>query len=200
MKELSVGMVTQFPLDYMHLVCLGVMRKLLLLWLKGPLACRLPGEMVRCVSAALVNMKSFVPHDFARKPRPLNEVDRFKATEFRLMLLYTGVVALCNKLKDVFYYNFLLLSVAMHILLSPRYCSDYCDYARQLLCLFVTNFSDLYGDQFVVYNVHSLIHLADNASTFGPLDNISCFPFENYKKNIDSNASFSIATSNLSAV
>jgi len=39
LKQLSVGMVTQFPLDYMHLVCLGVMCKLLLLWLKGLLAC-----------------------------------------------------------------------------------------------------------------------------------------------------------------
>lgn len=161
-----------------------VKRKLLLLWLKGPLVCRLPAEVVKCVSAALVNMKSFVPNDFARKPRPLSEVDRFKATEFRLMLLYTGVVALRNKLNDVFYYNFLLLSVAMHILLSPRYCTHYCDYARQLLCLFVTNFSELYGDHFVVYNVNSLIHLADDASRFGPLDNVSCFPFENYLQSI----------------
>ena len=133
------------------------MRKLLLLWLKGPLACRLPADVVKCVSATLVNIKSFVPNDFARKPRPLSEVDRWKATEFRLMLLYTGVVAFHNKLRDVFYHNFLLLSVAMRILLSPEYCADYCDYARELLCVFVTNFSDLYGGHFVVYL--SLIHI-----------------------------------------
>lgn len=33
----SLGMVSQFPLDYMHLVCLGVVRRLLFLWKKGPL-------------------------------------------------------------------------------------------------------------------------------------------------------------------
>ena len=33
--ELGVGCVSQFPLDYMHLVCLGVVRRLILLWLKG---------------------------------------------------------------------------------------------------------------------------------------------------------------------
>ena len=26
--ELSLGMVSQFPLDYMHLVCMGVIRRL----------------------------------------------------------------------------------------------------------------------------------------------------------------------------
>lgn len=34
---LKIGIVTQFVLDPMHLLYLGVMRKLLYLWLKGPL-------------------------------------------------------------------------------------------------------------------------------------------------------------------
>ena len=32
---LSIGMVSQFPLDYMHLVCLSVTQRLILLWMMG---------------------------------------------------------------------------------------------------------------------------------------------------------------------
>ena len=38
---IQLGMVTQFPIDYMHLVCLGVMKRILIIWKKGPLQCRL---------------------------------------------------------------------------------------------------------------------------------------------------------------
>ena len=31
-----------------------------------------------------------------------------------------------------------------------------------------------------MYNVHSLVHLPDDVQFFGPLDGISCFPFENF--------------------
>ena len=37
----SFGMVSQFPLDYMHLVCLGVTHRLILLWMMGPLRVRI---------------------------------------------------------------------------------------------------------------------------------------------------------------
>ena len=34
--DLELGLVSNFPLDYMHLVCLGITRKLIYLWLNGP--------------------------------------------------------------------------------------------------------------------------------------------------------------------
>ena len=36
-RVLPIGMVSQFPLDYTHLVCLGVMTRLMWLWLHCPL-------------------------------------------------------------------------------------------------------------------------------------------------------------------
>lgn len=34
------------------------------------------------------------------------------------------------------------------------------------------------------FNVHELLHIAEDYKKFGPLDNISAFPFENYLKQL----------------
>ena len=184
LQDLNIGMVTQFPLDYMHLVCLGVMRKLLWLWMKGPLKGRISSHAVNCISDSLIQLQGWVPKEFARKPRGLREVDRWKATEFRQLLLYTGSVVFPGNLCHAFYHNFLLLHVAIYILVSPVLCHQYCNYAEELLVHFVTHYSDLYGKDNVVYNVHGLVHLADDVRKYGCLDNISAFPFENFMKRI----------------
>lgn len=61
-------MVSQFPLDYMHLVCLGIVRRLLNMWLRGPLTVRVPATIVEQMSAKLVSRRPYIPVEFARKP------------------------------------------------------------------------------------------------------------------------------------
>ncbi|MGH0122226.1 UNVERIFIED_CONTAM: hypothetical protein FKN15_017550 [Acipenser sinensis] len=70
-----IGMVSQFPLDYMHSCCLGVMKLLLRICLKGPLMFRLSDTLVRAISEELIALKDFVPKEFARKPRSLQELE-----------------------------------------------------------------------------------------------------------------------------
>jgi hypothetical protein len=36
LAQLPIGLVSDFVLDYMHLVCLGVVTRMLNFWLKGP--------------------------------------------------------------------------------------------------------------------------------------------------------------------
>jgi len=80
----------------MHSVCLGVVKKNILLWLgilkNSPLLVRLPCQSVKLISNRLMHLKSNITRDFARVPRGLNEVLRWKATEFRTFILYTGPV------------------------------------------------------------------------------------------------------------
>lgn len=58
------------------------------------------------------------------------------------------------------------------------------DYANSLLMYFVSNYENIYGEDYLSYNVHNLIHLANNVHRFGSLDNFSCFKYENYMQKI----------------
>lgn len=188
LSDLPIGLVTSFVFDYMHLVCLGVVRKLIKFWISGSLhkgddvASRLSANSVQRLSARLVSLQSFVPCEFARRPRALSEIDRWKATEFRQFLLYTGPIVLPGILSTNVYNHFMLLSAAITILVSPSLCQKYTDYAKSLLVSFVESAKTLYGQDFIVYNVHGLIHLADDVSRHGSLDSFSAFPFENELK------------------
>lgn len=180
LTDLNIGMVSNFPLDYMHLSCLGVMRRLLNLWIKGPLAIRIGPQAVRKLSEALILIKNQVPSEFARKPRQISELDRWKATELRQFMLYTGPVCLKGILSETMYSNFMLFSVGMFILLSPSLCLQYRQFAGDLLKLFVQNVGELYGQETLTYNMHATVHLAEEVALHGNLDNVSGFVFENY--------------------
>lgn len=175
----NLGLVSSVPLDYMHLVCLGVMRKLLYLWLGGDLKIRLKSQKVTQVSNLLENLRRWIPKEFVRKPRSLTFLKQWKATEYRQFLLYTGPVVLQETLSKKVYSNFLTLSIAIRILCSNKLKSLY-SYADDLLRHFVISFAILYGEHQVSHNVHGLIHLADDAKLFGKLDNFSAFRFENF--------------------
>ena len=49
-----------------------------------------------------------------------------------------------------------------------------------MLKCFAQGIQKIYRNEQLVYNVHSLIHLTDDARKFGSLNNISCCSFENY--------------------
>lgn len=174
------------PLDYMHLLCLGVIKKIILLWIKGPFSVRLSSRSINKISHLLILIRNSTPNEFVRKPRSLKDVKLWKAVEFRNFLLYTGPVILKNILKKDIYNNFITLHVAITILGSPRLCQDnrFINYAEALLSNFVISFEILYGKQYVSHNVHNLLHLCSDVRIFGSLDNFSAFRFENFMTSI----------------
>ncbi len=180
--ELDIGLVLQCPLDYMHLICLGDVRRIICLWLKGDLQYRLSARTVSDISSNLIRLRNYMPREFSRRPRSLLEFKQWKATEFRQLLLYTGAVVLRDILPINMYNNFMTLSVAMICLLRPDFATNqqYCDYAERLLLNFVKDFATLYGNNQLVYNIHSTIHLAQDVRKFGSLDRISSFPFKKF--------------------
>lgn len=180
----AFDMVNGFPLDYMHLICLGVMRKLIMLWCCGTPKTKLCSRDTNIISNQLIQQRKFVPCEFNRKPRSLVEIRRWKATECRQFLLYTGPVVLKNVLDRKRYLNFMCLHIACRILLSQHY-SEYLEYADALMKYFVQTFIQLYGKEYVSHNIHNLLHIVSDVKYFNvPMDKISAYKFENYMQTI----------------
>lgn len=169
----------------MHLVCLGVMKKLLFIWVIGPLNVRLPYKKIKELSTTLLSLKPFISSDFVRNIKGIQDINLWKATEFRLFLIYLGTIVLKNILRTDCYVHCMSLNISMLILLSPDR-GHLLDYARQLLDYFVKHFEVLYGKHYVSHNIHGLLHICDDYELYGPLDNCSTFNFENYMKELKS--------------
>ena len=182
--QMPIDMVDMFPIDYMHQLCLGVTKKLLLIWIRGNRDVKISACQVEEISERLIHLKPAIPSCFARKPHSLSEVDRWKATEFRQFLLYTGKIVLDGILRPDLYAHFMSLSIASSILVSPSLVQTHWKYASDLVVYFVEQGRLLCGKEFLVYNVHSMLHLADQAKEFGSLDRCSSFPFENYMQKL----------------
>ena len=183
---LSIDLICDFALDPMHLVFLGVTRRLLY-YVKGSYrhikSGKLSSPFLAAISDQLTNLNGRFPSEFSRQPRGLNELDRWKATEFKSFLLYSGPVVLHEFLSPSSWKHFLSLSVAIRLLSEEddQLRNENLETARKLLEYFVHNSHENYGETFCVYNIHGLVHLVDDVKHFQKsLLGFSCFPFENH--------------------
>jgi len=161
-----------------------VTKKLLVRWLglgKNKSNGRLSSRQIQQITDGILKVKSSITCDFARKPRPVKEVLRWKATEFRQFILYTGIIVLKDILPNESYNNFLALCISMRILLSENN-HHYLNFTREPLKYFVESFQYIYGVKYVSQNVRGLLHLCDDYERHGSLNVCSTFPFENFMK------------------
>lgn len=170
--------------EYMHTVTLGVMKKNMGMWCNRSSEHKVRVEDVQNMSDRLMDCSEWCPREMGRKPRGLNQRDKFKATEWRSILLYTGFFIFKGILTDERYQHHLLLACSMKILLSDALCSKYHDVAKRMLNRYVKQYVVLYGRDNIVYNVHMLIHFADAAHSHGSLERIGAFAFESYMSSL----------------
>ena len=79
LETLPISMAYNFVIDVMHLVFIGVMRKLLHVWLncRRAIKVHLLKATITAVSNNLDQIKNCIPSDFARKTRNLSELPRY---------------------------------------------------------------------------------------------------------------------------
>jgi hypothetical protein len=85
--------------------------------MKGPLEVYYPSWKINEISSYIKIIKNKMPRELARKPRNLDEINRRKATEFCMFLLYYGIIVTKQSLNDQHWNHFFNLSISMIILL-----------------------------------------------------------------------------------
>ncbi|XP_020299059.1 uncharacterized protein LOC109863235 [Pseudomyrmex gracilis] len=96
----NLDMVYDFPSDPMHLLFLGEVKKIVVsLWCHGKPRAKLSLHQQSIISRLLEEQKYYILCDFNRKSRSLLESKKWKATEYRTFLLYTGLVVLKSVLR-----------------------------------------------------------------------------------------------------
>lgn len=177
----KINMVDQFVLDFMHLSCLGIMKKLLTeSWVKTSKT-KLSRNNILQISQRMINLSASVPSEFQRTTRSMGDLGKWKATKFRFFfLLYCGICVMKDILPDNMYKHFSLFAIACRILCSKNVSIEHANYAQLYLERFVKLSQELYGEEVLLLNMHSLIHLSDDVKNLKcSLNDISAFPFEN---------------------
>ena len=108
------------------------------------------------VNEKLMNIQP--PNCIALLPRPLSDIDYFKAAEYKSFMLFHALPSLWGVLPD-------------DIFLAK---------ARKMLIHFCIDFPALYGKIYQTSNLHLLLHAADKVQDLGPIWAKSCFYFEDY--------------------
>lgn len=180
LEELGTDMVRQILIEYFHLIYLGLTKNL-----------TQTHTIKSLISTKLLHIQKYQPPEFHRRIRPIDKFLQYKGHEFRCLLLYTGPFVLLNSIPQAYYFNFLLLHVAIRILNDSILCVSHNALAKKMLESFVDGFARIYGIEYVVSNIHLLTHLADDVMRSMPLDNMSAFKFESsickLKRSIRSN-------------
>lgn len=181
-----VSIPDNLPIDWMHCVCEGVLkRQLFNRWFGNSFI----GEDYSLIhfqdELDTLFTSTKIPHDFTRKPRSFSERKHWKASEFRLFVLFAGLPLLRYAvLSDAFdleyFYHFALLVTSLRYLHAVPVIKSNVNKAQVLLDNFVRLLPILYSKKESTYNSHALLHLPQQVLDNGALSLTSAFVFESF--------------------
>lgn len=179
--ELPIDMIRDFVVaDPLHLTELGIMKRLLIGWKTGNMACfKWSDSEVNAMSEFLLSIKT--PCEINRDARSLLLLRLWKGQEFKNFLTYFSIVALNKaKMPEPYYKHFMKFFCAVRLASSSKYAPINCALIGALLKDFVDDFrrNKVYGPQFMTSNVHNLLHVVEDVERLGILPSISAYPFE----------------------
>ncbi|XP_039304914.1 uncharacterized protein LOC120357714 [Solenopsis invicta] len=181
MKLPVFNIINSFVPDYMHTVLLGVTKTFVCnIWFDPANKDKewyIGNKMIE-FDKNLCNIKP--PCEITRVPRSITERQLWKASEWRNFLLYYSSACLFNLMHRTYIKHWSLLVFSMHIFLKDKITENEFYVGERSLKKFVFQTETLYGQEFMKFNVHLLLHIPKSVSAFGSLWAHSAYPFEHY--------------------
>ncbi|KXJ10014.1 hypothetical protein AC249_AIPGENE17294 [Exaiptasia diaphana] len=146
-----VALPDNAPIDWMHCVCEGVLkRQLFKLWFDNEHSRESFSLCAFKENLDEIFLSIKVPHDFTRKPRSFNDVKHWKASEFRFFVLFSGLPCLRTAVdSDIFppdyFIHFALLVTALRHLHSLHVKISSTEVAQPKV---LTNYSNVVEERF----------------------------------------------------
>lgn len=177
-------MVDDVEIDAMHCLLSGVTKKFLkkLFIDKSPI--QIAPKKLKPVDTVFQETFKQFPCEFTRRGRPLEDITRCKAIEYKAFLLYQFLI-LYPYFEENAENQFLLLFCAARILSHWQFYLEFNNVADILLKTYVENCSKVFGEAHMDLMTHILIHLSSRAAkNESPIFDESSFEFENEIKTI----------------
>lgn len=171
--------VRSVAIDHMHCAELGVMKKILHLWLDSTNHTKpyyIKKKNQELLNKRLLSIKSIC--DFSRKPREVTKFKEFKANELLLLMLYYLRFALNGIIDSKYIKHFHLFCSAMYMLMLDSIPHQKIEEADKRLNRFADEFETLYGRQNITMNIHLIRHISSAVRDCGPLWSQSAYGFE----------------------
>lgn len=180
LSPLPMNLVNDVPFEGMHLLYLGNVKKFCEGQVDNKFSCpKLSGRKLEILNSRMIQLTEYCPTEFNRRPREITQYKHFKATEYRQFLLYTAPAVLLNVLDEEYYLHVMILHCVTRLLVSENTQPVMYDFCQSSLESYVRLCETLYGESFISYNVHGLLHVVKDVENLGPLESFSAFCYEN---------------------
>lgn len=167
-------LVWSFPPDYLHGILLGVVK---MLWEKWATSHSLNATDRRNIDQRYLQIRR--PQEIHRLTRTMQQIKKFKGSEFESWLLYDALPCLEDILDEDKLASFCLLVDSIGRLLGTHITPEDIQQCNIQLLQFFADCQRFYGPTAMTFNMHMVLHLAEAVIQGGPLWCYSTFPFEN---------------------
>ena len=167
----SIYMTESNVIDYMHSICLGIIKKCLDLSLTDH---RFNQDFFNSMST--INKLKF-PASISINCINFKNIKLWKAKDYRTYILFI-IPFLWNRLPKEIFELFMLLREGLFDLFSENITGEMSNESSRVFKKFVFNFASLFKEHNLSANFHDLAHISNVTLKSGPIYSFSAFNFE----------------------